>query len=284
MKNIIITGSNNKPVALDIFYNDDIMHAPVIVYAHGFNGFKDWGNFDMIAQQFVDAGFTFVKFNFSHNGTTPQHPQEFVDLEAYAENNYTKQLYDLDCVINWICNAGNGFAQFINTNKINLIGHSMGGGIAILKTFEDKRIKALITWASIAECKTPWTYWNKEKIIKWRDDGVVHITNSRTMQELPLNYQLYLDYIHNAKRLDIMEATTKIKVPFLICHGVLDKSVTLEQAYRLHNLCPQSQLFIIDDGDHVFNRKHPWTKAKQPAAMQQVIKENIRFLKRSINN
>ncbi len=53
----------------------------------------------MIAGQFVRAGFAFLKFNFSHNGTTPDHPQDFVDLEAFGNNNYTKQLFDLGKVL-----------------------------------------------------------------------------------------------------------------------------------------------------------------------------------------
>ena len=62
IKNIQIPGANQKPITLDIFFNDNT-ESPSIIYAHGLNGFKDWGNFDLIAEQFVKAGFTFVKFN-----------------------------------------------------------------------------------------------------------------------------------------------------------------------------------------------------------------------------
>src|ERR1700748_884234 len=95
---IILNGSDNKPILLDITYKETNGTSPVILYAHGFNGFKDWGNFDLIAQQFTDAGFAFVKFNFSHNGTTPDHPNEFADLDAFGKNNYTKELKDLAVV------------------------------------------------------------------------------------------------------------------------------------------------------------------------------------------
>jgi predicted dienelactone hydrolase len=100
-KNIVIAGAEGKPIACDIFYRYDQEPKPVIIYAHGFNGFKDWANFDLIAHQFAAAGFIFIKFNFSHNGTSPQNPEEFVDLEAYANNNYTKELDDLAKVIDW---------------------------------------------------------------------------------------------------------------------------------------------------------------------------------------
>ena len=83
LKNILIKGANEKPIALDIFYAGEGPKR-LVIYAHGFNGFKDWGSFDLIATQFAAAGFLFVKFNFSHNGTTPEDPENFVDLEAFA--------------------------------------------------------------------------------------------------------------------------------------------------------------------------------------------------------
>lgn len=115
---------------------------PVIVYAHGFNGFKDWGNFDLIARAFTAAGFAFLKFNFSHNGTSPDHPEDFFNLEAFGQNNYTKQLDDLGSVLDWVSDEKTPLADALDADRIGLIGHSMGGGIAIIKTSEDKRIKA----------------------------------------------------------------------------------------------------------------------------------------------
>ena len=52
IKNILLRGAENRPMALDLFYHD-AGPAPVVIYAHGFNGFKDWGNFDLIAGQFA---------------------------------------------------------------------------------------------------------------------------------------------------------------------------------------------------------------------------------------
>ncbi|MBC7391036.1 MAG: hypothetical protein H7329_17655, partial [Opitutaceae bacterium] len=73
---------------------------------------------NLIAQQFAEVGFAFVKFNFSHNGTTPDNPEEFVDLEAYAENNYTIQLDDLGRVIDWCFSAENQYEEDIDANNI----------------------------------------------------------------------------------------------------------------------------------------------------------------------
>ena len=63
-KNIILSGAAGKPIALDIFYTDAENAKPVVLYAHGFNGFKDWGNGDIFAKQFAAAGFVFVSSTF----------------------------------------------------------------------------------------------------------------------------------------------------------------------------------------------------------------------------
>ena len=278
---LVIRGSNQKPILVDVCYNLSSEKQPVILYAHGFNGFKDWGNFDLIAQQFVMAGFTFVKFNFSHNGTSPEHPQDFVDLEAFGQNNYTKQLFDLGQVLSWLCDKHQQLAKFIDVNNIGLIGHSMGGGISIIKTSEDERIKALCTWASIAQCKTPWGSWDENKMKEWASTGLQHYANSRTQQQMPLYYQLYLDYKNNMQRLDILSAAAGITVPFLICHGSDDTSVSIHNAHQLQASNTAAQLFTVAS-DHVFGLKHPWLGSVLPEAMQAVVDKSISFFKQAL--
>jgi dienelactone hydrolase len=278
-KELLLTGSNGKPVAADIIYNPATGKRPLIVYAHGFNGFKDWGNFNLVARQFAAAGFTFLKFNFSHNGTTPEQTEDFADLEAFAENNYTKELYDLGKVLDWA--GSNEYSDYIDNRQIGLIGHSMGGGISIIKTAEDRRVKALVTWAAISECKTPWTHWPVEKLEEWKRSGVQYYLNGRTKQQMPMHYQLYEDYQQHSDRLDIVNAARKIEVPFLICHGSADTNVSVESAYTLHEANLSSTLMIVDS-DHVFGRKHPWQAEGLPDAMQQVIDNNISFFRTSL--
>ena len=289
-KNILLPGAGNKPIALDIFYKDGSSATevtaskaklsplyPVVIYAHGFNGFKDWGNFDIIARRFSDSGFVLVKFNFSHNGTSPAHPEEFVDLKAFGNNNYTKELEDLQCVTDWVCDAQNPHRGAMDTDRIYLIGHSMGGGIAILQAARDPRVKMLITWAAVSECKTPWGNWPEEKMQEWKRSGVQFYLNGRTKQEMPLYYQLYEDYVQHTEQLNIEKAIQRLNIPILICHGSLDAAVTVEKAHLLQSWQPAAQLFIVES-DHVFGRKHPWEEEGLPGAMEEVLAECIRFL------
>ena len=276
-KNIIIPGADNKPIALDIFYAANAEKMPVVIYAHGFNGFKDWANFDIIARRFAEKGFVFVKFNFSHNGTAPATPEEFTDPEAFGNNNYSKQLIDLNNVIDWVCDPDNENQNIIDVNNICLIGHSMGGGISILHAAGDKRIKKLVTWAGISECKTPWGSWSAEKMQAWKETGVQYYLNGRTKQQMPLYYQLHEDYLQNYERLDIEAAIKRMQIPVLICHGTSDTAVPIERANDMVLWQPNAVLFPTAS-DHVFGRSHPWVSAELPRAMEEVLQESIKFV------
>ena len=218
-----------------------------------------------------------MKFNFSHNGTTPEHPEEFTDLEAFGNNNYSKELEDLRLVIDWICDSSNKFSRSMDVNHLTLLGHSMGGGITILQVAKDKRVKKIITWASINECKTPWGNWPAEKMQEWKETGVQYYTNTRTKQQMPLRYQLYEDYVNNKEMLDIEKAIKSISIPILLCHGTLDSSVPIASALKLQSWQPSAQLFTVQS-DHVFERSHPWVSDELPPAMESVVNASLKFL------
>jgi uncharacterized protein len=277
IKNILLPGTANRPLSLDIFFENDLKRRQVVIYVHGFNGFKDWGNFDLAAEKFAKEGCVLVKFNFSHNGTTPEQPADFADLEAFGNNNYTKELNDLRLVIDWVCDPGNLYQKVIDSERICLMGHSMGGGISIIQAAEDRRVNKLITWAGISECKTPWGSWPADKMQEWKEQGVQYYTNSRTKQQMPMYYQLYEDYIQNEERLDIRSAIRSLGIPILICHGTLDNSVPVENAFELKKWQPTAQLFTVES-DHVFGRKHPWTANDLPPSMEAVVEASLNWI------
>jgi dienelactone hydrolase len=276
VKNILLTDRHQRPIATDIHFDENRGKRPLVIYAHGFNGFKDWGNFDLIAQMFVESGFSLVKFNFAFNGTMPNTPEDFTDLDAFRENNYTKELDNLGAVIDWVCAADNPYSRYIDSNHVGLMGHSMGGGISIIKASEDSRIKALVTWASISECKTPWGTWPQERLAAWKEEGVTYIENSRTKQQMPLGYQLVEDYHRNAARLDIQKAIGSLQIPVLLIHGTADTSVPWAHGERLKSWQPQATLLRLET-DHVFGRQHPWKEGELRPVTKEAVEQSIAF-------
>ncbi|WGD35909.1 alpha/beta hydrolase [Olleya sp. YS] len=275
-KNQILTRKEQKPIVFDLFFNKTKELKPLVIFCHGYKGFKDWGAWDLVANTFKNCDLFFVKFNFSHNGGTVEQPIDFPDLEAFAENNYSKELQDLDDLLSYLCSENNSFLNEIDTKNITLIGHSRGGGIATIRANEDNRITKLITWASVSAFgKRTSTTGDLEQ---WKKDGVKYVLNGRTKQQMPHNYQFYLDYKANKERLNIEKACKNIQIPHLIIHAKDDPSVTFEEAKSLHSWNPKSELFAIKNSDHVFDAKHPWNHNLMPKALQMVTNKSLDFI------
>ncbi|MEJ6792520.1 MAG: alpha/beta hydrolase [Lacinutrix sp.] len=275
-KNLVLTQKQSKSIVFDVFYNKTEKQKPLVIFCHGYKGFKDWGSWDLVAEAFKEANLFFVKFNFSHNGGNIENPIDFPDLEAFAENNYTKELNDLDSVINYFLMENNNFSAEIDFNNITVIGHSRGGGIAILRASEDSRVKRLITWASVCDfAKRTATIGDLEE---WKKDGVKFVLNGRTKQQMPHNYQFHENFITNQSRLDIEYSAKKLSIPFLIIHAKEDPSVKYNEAENLHLWNKNSLLLPVENSDHVFNAKHPWLEKEIPLALDTVVKNSIKFI------
>ena len=97
---------------------------------------------------------------------------------------------------------------------------------------------------------------------------------------MPMHYQLFEDYKKHEAALNIFDAASRIKVPFLICHGSEDTSVNMQSAHEIHKANETSELLIVAS-DHIFGRKHPWVESHLPNETQQVVDANIIFFKRA---
>ena len=87
---------------MDINWEETGLQKPLILFIHGFKGFKDWGTFPEIARHFARNGYVFAKMNMSHNGVTPEYPIDFVDLNAFSDNTFTLELEDIDQAVSFL--------------------------------------------------------------------------------------------------------------------------------------------------------------------------------------
>ncbi|HVW94567.1 MAG TPA: alpha/beta fold hydrolase [Mucilaginibacter sp.] len=271
-QNFNIPGAKGRGMLMDLTFNTSDKNAPLVIFAHGFKGFKDWGAHNLVAEYFAEHGFRFLKFNFSHNGTTAEEPTDFADLIAFADNTFSIELEDLNAVIDFACN-GAGIAA---ANGVYLIGHSMGGGMSIIKSAEDLRIKKLVTMASISGFRN---LWPKEIEPQWRLSGITYMLNKRTGQQMPLKVSLLEDLDKNPKRLDIPAHAARLKQPWLIVHGDEDTTVPLAHAEQLRAAAHSAKLKVIKGADHVFGATQPYTADSLPPALLEFCKLSVDFLK-----
>ncbi|MGE0560996.1 MAG: alpha/beta hydrolase family protein [Flavobacteriales bacterium] len=274
-RNNILEGKHQKPILLDFGFKPTQQQKPIVVIAHGFKGFKDWGHFNKVMEYFIENNFAFVKFNFSHNGGSPEQPIDFPDLEAFGNNNYTKELDDLKTIVNWIVETDSLPTQEVNKNQIYLIGHSRGGGISIIGASEDKRIKKLVTWAAVSDFLSRLP----QDLTTWKTDGVLYVENTRTHQQMPMYYQFVEDNLNNKERLNIRKSAEKLNIPHLIIHGTNDEVVHVTEAHNLKKWNLKSELFLLEGGTHTFGAKHPFNEIDMPNDVQLALRKTLAFLR-----
>lgn len=276
IKDIIIEGRHNKPIVTDVFYEETSQPKKVVIFCHGYKGFKDWGAWNLMAAAFAKAGYFFIKFNFSYNGGTAEQPIDFPDLEAFGNNNYTKELDDLETVLDWVSDNSD-YKNELDIHDISLIGHSRGGGIVLLKATEDIRIKKVITLAAVSDLG------KRSSVISdlenWKKAGVKYVINGRTKQQMPHFYQFYENFKENEERLNIQKSVEKISIPQLVIHGDKDTSIFIGEAYNIHSWNANSVLEVLENADHVFNVSHPWEKETMSKELKEVIAICVDFLK-----
>lgn len=246
--------------------------AELIVFIHGFMGFMDWGAWHLVADYFYAHNYDFCRFNLSHNGTSTEAPTDFVDLEAFGANTYSKELQDIQALLHHVEREHRTYEQ------IHLVGHSRGGGMAILAAKNWNCLSELgqvCTWAAI--CDIDRRFPSSEELALWKEKGLRFVKNGRTNQELPQYFQLYEDYLENCSQLDILSAANTLKERLHIFHGDLDESVPLSEAFELGNAA-QVEVITIKGADHVFGAKHPWNAETLPPLLQELCIQTLKCL------
>lgn len=266
----VLTGALGE-ILVDVRAGSRADPAPAVVILHGFKGFKDWGMFPPVSDRVARAGFTAVSYNASGSGVDDT--GVFAYPERFGRNTFTAELHDLGVVLDALAQGGLDRAPPTTTA---LVGHSRGGGIAILRTAEDPRIRALVTWSAISSVER----WSHEVRRRWRETGSLEVRNQRTGEVLPLYTDIIDDLEANQDTLDIEGHAARITTPWLIIHGAEDETVPVTEAGLLHAAAPASTLLLVERTGHTFGAAHPFQGMS--SALEQVYDTTLRFLSRHL--
>ena len=264
-----LSGSDGKLIIGDITFDDKNPNTPIVLFVHGFKGFKDWGTHHLVARYFASNGYRYIKFNLSHGGVPADHPVDVTDMEAFASNTISKELFDVNAVLDFITKA------YGSETRVNLIGHSRGGGLAIIEAANDVRINKLITWSAISSFNS---LWKKEQEAEWKKTGKIFVTNARTKEQMPLNVTLLEDFEQNTQTFNIIDAAKRINIPWLIVQGDDDVNVPFEHAQKLADANPNSRLAKIEGANHVYGASHPYETETLPPLLLKVCERCLTFL------
>jgi len=238
-----IDSTEGLPIRGDL----DVPESPraLVVVVHGFKGFKDWGFFPWLAQHLCRHRFAVCRFNMSRSGIGDD-PETFGRLDLFADDTYSIQLADLRTAVR------HAQKQF-PTLPTFLLGHSRGGGIALLGAPDIQRLEGVVVWSPIARADR----WDDATKNAWRDSGSLEVLNQRTKQLMRMSPAILDDYDAHREQLDILAAVKRLRVPLLVVHGGKDDSVLPEEGRTIAQQLPDSSLVIIDRASHTYNAIHP---------------------------
>ncbi len=239
-----------------------------VVICHGFKGFFRWGCFPYLGERLAAAGLRAVLFNFSGSGVGAD-LESFTDEDAFFHATVGGDLGDIATVVE------HGREQGWIARRYGVMGHSRGGGVAILHTGRSTDVAALVTWSAIATIAR----WSRREMAAWRERGYVDVPNTRTGQILRLGPGLLREIEEEASgALSIERAAGTIRVPWLIVHGTADASVDVEDARRLAAASgsPATRLELVEGTGHTFDIQHPMTSPSP--VLERVVSMTTLFL------
>ncbi|MDR9418003.1 alpha/beta hydrolase family protein [Gracilimonas sp.] len=267
-----IDSTEGLPIRYDLYtpISRNGLSFPVILFLHGFKGFKDWGPFPDVCEEMARAGFGVVAMNFSLNGIG-DNKTEFTELELFERETISQDLDDIGSIIDALQNGEiTDNHSNLNTDVIGLIGHSRGGHTAITAAVEYAPVQCLVTCSAVADYRDRWTDSMKKD---WKDNGYTEIENSRTGQKMKVGKVVYDDYINNSERVNAYERVKELRIPTLFIHGRKDETVPATDSEKLHIECDarDKELRLVANGTHTYGTAHPFEDQDFPKPFAEVL-------------
>ena len=248
-------GADGGPLRGEVRTAEGGQGRPAVVICHGFKGFKDWGFFPHLADRIAHAGFTAISFNFSGSGIGPD-GCSYSEPERFSHATLSNDLADIGIVCDHLL-GGTIASNVAVPTKLGLLGHSRGGGMALLQAADSPHVSALATWSAISSVYR----WPDATIAEWRREGKIDIVNARTGDVLPLYTDVIEDVEKNpSQKFDLRLAAGRVTVPWLILHGDADESVAPSEAEALYDAANGEEvtLRMVKGGSHTMGIRHPW--------------------------
>jgi len=190
-----------------------VLHSPAdgasacVITCHGFDSSKDSEKYVDIGRRFCGEGLAVLRFDFRGCGESGG---------KFEDTSLTGRIDDLESALD--------FVEKQRYGSIGVMGSSLGGTVAVLTARKDRRVKALVTWATPCYLDELFRREVIEGFEKLRKD---------------------------VRKYDVVKALKETRCPVMIVHGSLDEQVPLPHAKVLYeNADEPKNIQIIEGADH----------------------------------
>jgi uncharacterized protein len=241
---------------------------PLIIILHGFKGFRNYSFLPWVAQHGAASNAAVLRICFSLNGM--KNTSWLVQsTDDFAQNTISRECDDVADTIAAV-QQNEQFRQLREhwDGTFSLIGHSRGGGVALvaaseLLSAEPSRLRRVAAWNSVGT----WLRWTPRQATAWKEAGSFEMQNQRTLQMLTMNASYIDDIERSADRLDLASACSRLGNKLRLIHAQHDLTVPLREIEQLATEAGVADhVHVLSNTTHTFNMEHPVNRITQGLA------------------
>jgi dienelactone hydrolase len=265
----IVSRGVDVPVTLVVPVATESQRYPLVVMAHGHGGSRhEGGGYQLAAESLAKAGIASIRMDFPGCGDSS---------ESFTENNLSNMLLDLQ--------AGRSFAEArpeIDSNRVGVLGYSMGGRLAVLLADIDPTYKVMAAWtpAVADDSRKELTslggseYYDSLKQ-KALETGVAEYT-TRWGTTLQLGYRWFIDLEES----NPLGSIAKFEGPLLVLYGDEDDVVppaTSEAAIAAATSSSEVIRHVIPTANHALG-----FYTNRPEVAAEVVSTTVEFFQQRL--
>lgn len=251
----------HEQIAASIHYADETVkregrckgRVPLVVICHGFVGSRIGVDrlFVNTARELAKQGFLVVRFDYVGCGESSG---------EYGNEGIESMVAQTRTVLDYALGIGD-----IDPTRVTLIGHSLGGAVALITAVRDRRVKNLILWSSVG----------------YPFNDIVKITGRKVHDQAIqkgsadyLGYKLSPVFFESLGTYQPFQEAIKFTGDVLVVHGTSDETIPADYAFLFQKVFWMRQEGRCDK-EIIFQADHTYSSGE---ARDQLIRKTLDWL------
>ncbi|MFX1388819.1 MAG: alpha/beta hydrolase family protein [Promethearchaeota archaeon] len=195
----VVFQSSNMTLYADLYHPTNQVSfqqkAPLIIFAHGLGSQKDLD--PRVPNEFTKRGFYVASIDYRGDGESGGHLLDINTNMYMNRTNIPSIAQDCSRLLDTLSNMN--FFININTSQIGLVGHSLGGMVALMNGALDDRFKLTVTWAGLVNFSAEFFGISEDHpFMKYIPARIINETNPSNLMVIHSIYDTTVPFNENA--------------------------------------------------------------------------------------